>query len=1477
MSRIYIDLAATSFGRCAICTSAQIHTEPGETLGRVPPSPSASASASLSRVSLLLPRVNHSASQAALLSSSLASLRASATRASLEPVSRPFLPLSSLRTGVGGAALSSSLVLQQSLLLSQAPFSTSRVQPPANESADASRDAAPSRPPLASAARQASAFEACDRGDWGSESGRGAKENLRLWRGAHALTCQLRQALLQRRASGRRARPVDVSGCLVAEHERSLQAPPTLREGAMSPPDAAEPGRGQQLSTVLNPRDPCPRGGLPAPAEGSPLGAPGRQTPLLEERRRRRLEADAAVALLGRLAEQMHVMPSRDIVFVLSHAHELVAETGQRWPLPCHPSLLAVYAATVQALLPRLSASSSLEWKDILVPIVDLLLAHPDLRSPVLSHPPYTRSLSSPPHACPSAASLEAPTPPPAAGSQMCRRKQGRLESPSSETAGGPHSQPSLAPSPGASPSLAVFDFLLRDLCVRVARCAPSLPPHLLLFFFNAFVRIGVFYPPLIVATAKSVEQRLESLSAQDVSMAVTTFALVQRQRRDTQRVKLQASAETGDAFTNSRPHGKRREHGVDAHAADASAGTPPHSSPASLPSPSSFGAATSRHDNTSTLPLAVPSRRSPHAPSDTSAASPGLPPACLPHSPVGSRASAHFHPYPSAPGRGGEDSGGLAGRLPDVSGTFESLLRHLATTPAVRQQLPLSSAVQILSACARCSPAAERRRANGDASEAHTAARSRTNACEPATPGTRVSSAPTTGAASDESGTQGTPYRSGSTVSDAAASPLPSPGALRAASGCLATLGLRSPSSAAGDADVRAAVFSSLFADVLALAAFESWTPQLVASAMNACTACKNLAAFRRREVLALLFHRLLFTVRVRQREEGLTAQPADARLRSAQPRTAHAPGYDFSRGLECRKDARCSQGAWRRLDDAFSDEKVVISFSLALHALGKENVRLQPAVLTEVLHTMAWLLKRCGGAPVEAGAPVREGENGGEDRRTSGGPAPEHGTGVVGGERRSVNDREISTAIKPHASAGLSREWAVMAWGLAKLVSYADSTPGKSRRGTWSRAPSRAVSGGAAWSRKEAGRGSVDSWKEGAVWLTSCEEVFRPLYLLVPSLLLRQAKPDLIAVSQLADAIRRSLLFDVGAIERSASATAATGTPPVLPVPFVSGEEVAHCLMSNTPSTETDLLRRGSATPAFGGGNFAPPPVPAARGDERAESEERYSEEARRCNEVRQSNGHPMSTERPSFRDLTSDTATRRERGNTTAPAGGESCVSDRGSDSETLETVEWAKEEPVEPFSYLTAQRLMTPDELTLLLRFIAGYLMRHAETCKPHQLLQTSWLYIQLDLLPSLQCEAIPKSSPLPRGGAAASGSAEGSSSPNATSDVRPTPTSMPIQSLSLSGEREMATLAGGKSLTITPVTFMGCVLDRLREDESSLDEGNSFFLQQMLRAYVLKYPAVMKRHPKRVRKFVKRRLDEAADKDAESASDAAQVL
>ncbi|KYF45281.1 hypothetical protein TGARI_369140 [Toxoplasma gondii ARI] len=196
---------------------------------------------------------------------------------------------------------------------------------------------------------------------------------------------------------------------------------------------------------------------------------------------------------------------------------------------------------------------------------------------------------------------------------------------------------------------------------------------------------------------------------------------------------------------------------------------------------------------------------------------------------------------------------------------------------------------------------------------------------------------------------------------------------------------------------------------------------------------------------------------------------------------------------------------------------------------------------------------------------------------------------------------------------------------------------------------------------------------------------------------------------------------------------------------------------------------------------------------------------------------------------------------------------------------------EENPHDRSPYLWEQRLMKPEELTFLLRFVAGYLFRWADICKPHQLLQTSWLYIQLNLLHTLQVE-IPKSVANAPALACSAWSKERVDHSRDCERRTPLPFHMrAADTPECEGGARDAPRPAHSVPNLSAVEFMGCVLDRLRESEDTLDEGNSYFLQQLLRVYVLKYPAIMKRHPKRVRKFVKRRLGDTLDKGADSLS------
>ncbi|CBZ51004.1 conserved hypothetical protein [Neospora caninum Liverpool] len=1273
--------------------------------------------------------------------------------------------------------------------------------------------------------------QADSRGDWGSETGRGANENLRLWKGAHSCTVELRHALLRQRLQDRNKTRSDQGKHSVSWDDADLQ-----RLGCLQGSGKTDAGVSSAISGGVERQElTCEDSRRGADAATAGANFAGRSAVGKADWKPANLShgdvGEDQHRLLSRLAQSIQHLPTRDIAFCLAHLHKLSPPDAQAHVFSADP-ILAVYAAAVQALRARLAALSSLEWKDILVPVVDLLLDHPLPRSSRLQQgPPSPRSF-------PSSVSSRFP------------------------------------------PLFVIFDPLLRDVCVRVTRYAPSLPPHLLLFFFNAYARISIFSPPLVLATAKAVERRIDTLSPQDVSMAVTTFALAQRQRNESLRPVQSAAEKRGGRL---RP-GRTREpepclsDGDTANTNELSQSLPESSAPspsvASLPESSS-----------TCVSASAPAPASDHPPS--CASSPGL----------SSAPSPHLLSHSPRDGGGTDWTGGA---LPDVSSTFFRLLSRLATTPCLRQQLPLSSAVQILSACARFPAPLESRRLKGDSRQAcaDSLADGDTSTRSP------HSSSPSLTAEAVRGRRTHPPKLD--QLEDAnrdAMHPGP-PTMLSSSSAPSSVTNCNSQNSAPPrEADVQASVFQTLFADVLMLSAFESWTPQLVASAMNAFTSCKSLSSFRRHDSLVLLLHRLLFTIRARRQQvgrsefvegagnqtrhhverEGLTAEAIEQRCVGVR-----SVGY--------KHDARRPAGDWRVWDDAFSDEKIVVSFSLALHALGKENVRLSYPVLTEVLQTVAWVLRHC-----RASIPAADRQSTGHAtvRHESRAEAPflkgeaRDGAGLPGA---CVGDEKSLYNPQQQPGLPLSREWALMAWGLAKLLSYAKATkkPPGWLRGT-------ATESETASSDRVPRAGStecLDTWEMEDAWDGYCANVFRPLFLSMPPLLSAQRKPDVIAISQLADALRRMLLLDVGEKARTgvpAPDTQASPFPesedktqshvrlpstscPVLDshVPgraaaLLEGPTAVHretsetrprgvllCDKENvfvTGGRSTDLSRRGTR------------PVATERGVATHDVVVDADGLARKVDSSSQQGG---SCGRPG--GLSGETVGSRERRDTAAVVGDRPALSLRWVGREGSGRLGAMENAQLDGSPYLCEQRLMKPEELLFLLRFVAGYLVRRADACKPHQLLQTSWLYIQLNLLHALQRDFTASASAVAGLSSAPSGQSSESIDPSAgrgkgpSSQAHKPSTETPGCGVGVDAPR-MDTIP-----KLAAVEFMGCVLDRLRETESVLDEGNSFFLQQMLRAYVLKYPEIMKRHPKRIRKFVKRRLGDTLEKGTDSSSE-----
>ncbi|KEP60159.1 UNVERIFIED_CONTAM: hypothetical protein HHA_288280 [Hammondia hammondi] len=1308
------------------------------------------------------------------------------------------------------------------------------------------------------------AFSApASKGDWGSEAGRGANENLRLWKGVHACTVELRQALLSRRGLNRSGLRSDR---VYKQSERTTsldhwRVVPSAHHGLISSVPSGD-SRSLEAVSQIRPRE-DKKMGSPAACEGQ-SSEPKREGE--QGNPSQGGVGEAKSRLLSRLAQSAHHMPTRDVVFVLTHVHKLALPGAHACGFT--DPILAVYTAAAQALRGRLGGLSSLEWKDVLVPIVGLLLEH----SPRASTPPQLaprRHLfpsSSPLGAAPSAASREP--------SSLQSRGERELGAPETLSVGlsalrdgtrEPTPASRLNGSSSFPPLPGIFDSLLKDVCARITRYAPSLPPHLLLFFFNAYARLGVFPPPLVLATAKAVEDRIEALSPQDLSMAVTTFALAQRHRKESRHRTVAANEKRG--IRETREKGARANSGRATECERSSNGENITGDP-SHPLP---------QKRISRPPLFCESPYDASA-STVSVAAPDPLPVGQPPSAGVSSGSPHL-PFGSS--RDSEGAVGVGSRMPDVSPIFYRLLSHLVASPSLRQQLPLSSAVQILSACARFP--LERRHVEGRRTACAARAERREDSLVP-----RPCASDPPSPAEDVNG-EAQQVSKPKDLRDEihnARDPFSSPRRPASSASSSSPLSLVRECSSAppGDeAGVLASAFHSIFADVLMLSAFESWTPQLVASAMNAFTSCKSLPASRRHEALVLLLHRLLFTVRVRQTEEARRGEArAVADMRTIDPvekagsagDSREKPNERANSSLGYKHDARGPPGEdWRVLDEAFSDEKIVVSFSLALHALGKENVRLPAPILADIMQSMAWLLRHCSRAAYAAGLPneAQVSSSNSESRRlpsvfSAVAPEGDGGRGTVERGKQSLQKFEERSSVP------LSREWAVMAWGLAKLLSYAKASkkPVACARGY----PEASRSGCEGTAR------ALDTWEVEADWEGHCEHVLRPLFLLVPALLLEQRKPDFIAVSQLADAVRRMLLLDAEKSRRldltlspsqevaspgckesaqtqglhhgpsrhkpqppesdsCCSATAQTVT--------VKGLEGVLCEQSSVPNPDggssSGFADRGESSSSGAGG----PGVCCVSGDA--------------CSSIDELDRSPQQRE-------TSGTL---ERSNLEALPRDEPSTSHASVDAGSLGSLGPMEESPRDRSPYLWEQRLMKPEELTLLLRFVAGYLFRWADACKPHQLLQTSWLYIQLNLLHTLQVE-IPKS--VANAPALACSARSKERVDHSRDGERRTPLPFHMRAANTpeceGGARDVPHPAHAVP-NLAPVEFMGCVLDRLRESEDTLDEGNSFFLQQLLRAYVLKYPAIMKRHPKRVRKFVKRRLGDTLDKGADSLS------
>ncbi|PHJ23482.1 hypothetical protein CSUI_002661 [Cystoisospora suis] len=1823
------------------------------------------------------------------------------------------------------------------------------------------------------------------KGSWSSAE----KDRLDLWYGAHPLTREFRRLLVlqnKRRVKGKTTeigRPPRKSvSCSYSQHYETGES--LSRHVTNLPLHSVT-----ELTASYSPSSSVSSQRVPSSSESpssfpssyplsteSSLSSPSLlRSPSISDQRAESLPSVSMKSskkkenLLKTLISSAENLPTRDLVFLLKHTHKLSLGQEKTLSYPCHILVIQFYLAAVSALFPRLSSLSSSSLKALLVPLLDLFL----LTSQQSSSPPSIASFSFASPVDPSSDSATVRHC--ASSSSLSSRDTARClrhwQSDSSVFSSGElvllssYSVCSYPPSASFPSLFDIFHPLLEGICMRVIRYASALPSHLLLFFFNSFIRMGFYHVPLINEVRKEilVHRKDEDhcnkpcqLSPQDISMALTTFALIQKERSLRANSKGRPSRWVEEDMCR-KQGGRQREETVQGlHVFDDREGDlsffPSRSSPSylrsqhkargekveqeqekgakkELPScaeasfplsysfsssfqgpshmnlhsvqPSESPLSLSEHDSclssfcrsssfsltngVSSLPSSHPPSLSssssqfsiplsPSSSSDSSLASPSL-------SSLSSPSSSSF-----APGRQGSSKLKLSFRqedgetharqerglpssfasfanatstttplleLPDCSEVFICLLERLNRSLSLHSQaleFPLSSAVQILSACTRFHQASssssssfvspfnskvaigtrypsslhsvednrrdedlffQRRQRQEDRESRDTINGKLGEACESkGTPSSvrppelqlaRVSDASSLyqsltardqihgfeggrgpfrsshlphmcgphadnvdfskiqeGAACNEeavslsSGFSSSSFRSDTNLGNEKSALHIQRADERISKGVEGDggadggggrrRGLRCPEGVHTSSLLISDTCQKLFQVVILPSHRETWSLQLVASAMNAIATCSALfpSSCSRRMILQELTGKLLFLLRRDQdshrlicgakgfddsqqivsgsvysyeggREEDLSKgrreEIVPPRSLSASTTTTErmkeedrivvkgmrrfgrtVSSIDPSEGTEERKrsseestTAFASSSSSYSKESCFSEErkrerknvrlrgdqaeqdiagsrdrnpekfedpilsteerKKIVSFSLALHALGKQSISLTKEVLEDLLEACSELLllhsnplgmqrSPQAGSYFSAKFSVRTGL----DQANS---------------QDCINDITRDTRRVELVEGSLYKEWCVTAWGLSKLLSYyhpvvptrgeegkilegngsptlaedfrkdisrslpsacllkkekTESTAargcgvevlsgdvlqqeecrqkeeeeGRRKKAEEQEAPNRAkttwqVSTVTATSSEychvredkgEAAESDADTEenehatpdeRETVLQTSTCthsdseglglgngisaysasshgphyiakvrqdeingffeaytSKVFRPLFVLLGAgLMTHQKKSDPIAVSQLADALRRLLLLDQECSNKR-----------------LSGHVVTKESTCSATREERPFSTVGETDHLF---TFA--------------------------------NEYVSTLPSVSYEDLSSPVA---KTVGVRTPL--EDDHTDRTSGGGLVRVSE--NSHPV-----AENQRLMLPGELRGLLRSIAWYLVKFAGEFKPHHLLQTAWLFIQLNLLEALNQPGYPPSSLSSNGlGANRTGKAEcsqgvehaaveaqvnpighrsedpvalsaagagvsrhmnvnddcgidgvkkcnegperrgsevtpptdrkrtGLCKPTFTSHLRfsrdtekaendlsvctpgrgnvtrqtsllPSssgvsnaefPLSATPSSDSNGQKKDPAVSSESQSDSleaITTASFMGCVLDRLRELEPTLDENNSFYLQRLLRSYALAYPSILKRHPKRIRKFVKRRLGE----------------
>lgn len=380
------------------------------------------------------------------------------------------------------------------------------------------------------------------KGSWSS----GKKESLNLWNGAHAVTRELRHLLRLQERQGLKGAETEFErsvGCAAASGFQRCMVDESLPGHAGHPPlhsaqlsssssSGASLRSGFPLASVIS----CTECSPISSRHLSPPGNPLKKASSVSVKKSSRREV-----LLKTLISSAEGLPTKDLIFLLKHVHKLWLDREKELFLSDHPLTVQFYLAAVSALLPRLSSLSSLQLKALLVPVLELT---------VLSS--QQSSSSSLPSFSPSAGTVDSgPTPhhhhsppysaPSSRDRPSCSRPRQIESSSSVEDVPVLSSRSVRSPaSPSSPPSLfAVFHPLLEGIGLRVVRYASALPSHLLLFFFNSLVRMGYYHVPLIHQVTKEIllnrkdedDHKKTRLSPQDISMALTTFALVQKER----------------------------------------------------------------------------------------------------------------------------------------------------------------------------------------------------------------------------------------------------------------------------------------------------------------------------------------------------------------------------------------------------------------------------------------------------------------------------------------------------------------------------------------------------------------------------------------------------------------------------------------------------------------------------------------------------------------------------------------------------------------------------------------------------------------------------------------------------------------------------------------------------------------------------------------------------------------------------------